>query len=171
MISAASLSPMEALILGGATTPDRSVMTPANSGNSDNGFQSPAPSAQALVCPSTRPSAIHLRTRSAGTGPYSFRSAPMILYIVVLRQPENTRAGGKVAGKSGALPPAGPCAGGRSQAGVAATSASSFSPAFPSSIRRAASSQPSTSDFVLPATNNAAAALISTASRLGPRSL
>src|SRR5690242_12348867 len=107
MISDASLSPMEALILGGAMTLDRSVNTPANSGNSDNGFQSPAPSGRAMVCPSTRPSAIHLCTRSAGTGPYSFRSAPMILYIVVLRQPENTKAGGKVAGKSGGFPPAG----------------------------------------------------------------
>src|ERR1051325_2833606 len=53
----------------------------ANSGNSENSFHSVAPSGRTLVCALIRPSASHCRNCSALTGPYSFPSAPMILYM------------------------------------------------------------------------------------------
>src|ERR1019366_5447745 len=52
-----------------------------NSAISRNSFHSPEPSTCILLRPLTRPSATHWRTCSAGIGPYSFPSAPMILYI------------------------------------------------------------------------------------------
>src|SRR5438876_7938502 len=53
---------------------------PTNSGKVDNGFHGP-PSNRANVCPLARPSAIQARTSSAATGPYSFWSAPMRMYM------------------------------------------------------------------------------------------
>src|SRR5207249_2309680 len=52
----------------------------ANSGKEESGCQAP-PSLHANVCPLARPSLIHTRMSSAETGPYSFRSAPRILYM------------------------------------------------------------------------------------------
>src|SRR5882724_10573162 len=69
----------------------------ANSGKSASVVHSLRPSDHALVCALARPSAIHLRTCSTGTGPYSLWSAPMILYIIVLSQSENTNTKGEVA--------------------------------------------------------------------------
>src|SRR5439155_14169572 len=53
---------------------------PTNSGKVDKGFHGP-PSNRANVCPLARPSAIQARTSSAETGPYSFWSAPMRMYM------------------------------------------------------------------------------------------
>src|SRR6267143_2043168 len=53
-----------------------------NSGNVPSGFQSTLPSPSTKVCALTRPSLIHWRSCSMTIGPYSFLSAPMILYIV-----------------------------------------------------------------------------------------
>src|SRR5436190_16871790 len=105
MISAASLSASGAPILGG----DRRATAPwarsasANSGKSERVFHSLLASDHALVCALARPSTSHLRTCSTGTGPYSLRSAPMILYIIVLSQSENTNTPGEVAKNQDAL--------------------------------------------------------------------
>src|SRR5262245_17805198 len=53
----------------------------ANSGKADAGFHSGLPSAWICVCALILPSAIQRRSSSALTGPYSFLSPPMILYI------------------------------------------------------------------------------------------
>src|SRR6185369_2367420 len=92
MISAASLSASAKPILGGAPcgTAPLGVKISANSRNSPSGFHSLLPSARPLVWASARRSAIHLRTCSSGTGPYSLSSPPIILYIVVLSPSENT---------------------------------------------------------------------------------
>src|ERR1035441_2317996 len=63
-------------IVGGAA--DEAV---ANSGIAPSVVHSVAPSGRTWVCGLTRPSASHWRNWSAVTGPYSFWSAPMILYI------------------------------------------------------------------------------------------
>src|SRR6266542_6672140 len=99
MISAASLSASGALILGGGgfATARWARSASANSGKSARVFHSLTPSDQALVCALARPSASHLRTCSTGTGPYSLWSAPMILYIIVLSQSENTNTWDEVA--------------------------------------------------------------------------
>src|SRR5437879_5494255 len=99
MISAASLSASGAPILGGGSraTPPLAVSRSANSGKSASVFHSLLPSDHALVCALARPSAIHLRTCSTGTGPYSLWSAPMILYIIVPSQSENTNTKDEVA--------------------------------------------------------------------------
>src|SRR5580658_15514 len=52
-----------------------------NSATSAIIFHSVAPAACTLVWPLTRPSVIHCRSCSALTGPYSFWSAPIILYM------------------------------------------------------------------------------------------
>src|SRR5262249_12157814 len=54
----------------------------ANSANAPNGFHSAVPSACTRLCALSRPSAIHRRNSSTLTGPYSFLSAPMILYML-----------------------------------------------------------------------------------------
>src|ERR1041385_4905556 len=53
-----------------------------NSGKAASGLHSALPSACARVCALARPSAIHCRSCSAETGPYSRSSAPMILYML-----------------------------------------------------------------------------------------
>src|SRR5258708_5265067 len=53
----------------------------ANSGNDESGCQSPDPAAWAMVCPFTRLSRIQRWTCAESTGPYSFPSPPIILYI------------------------------------------------------------------------------------------
>src|SRR5881397_3309678 len=99
MISAASFSASSAPILGGAggATAPRSLSASVNSGKSASVFHSLLPSDHTLVCALARRSAIHLPTCSAGTGPYSLWSAPMILYTVVLSLSENTNPRGEVA--------------------------------------------------------------------------
>src|SRR6185503_902541 len=143
-----------------ATAP-LAVRRSANSGKSASVFHSLLPAEHALVCALARPSAIHLRTCSTGTGPYSLWSAPMILYIIVLGQSQNTNTQDEVAKNQDDH---------GHQAADAATNSLSFASASPLSINPIARSQPSPSDLTLPATNSAAAVLSKTASRFGPQS-
>jgi len=62
---------------GGAATGNAA----ANSGSSDTLFQAAEPSIWTLVWALMRPSEIHWRNWSAVIGPYSFWSAPIILYM------------------------------------------------------------------------------------------
>src|SRR5689334_4711378 len=54
----------------------------ANSGKSESGFQSVLPSSWTLLWALARPAAIQARIWSAVTGPYSWPSFPIILYMV-----------------------------------------------------------------------------------------
>src|SRR4029077_8154279 len=63
----------------GAATPG--CRASANSGKEGSGCKLPRGSSRTCVWAFTRPSRIHCRIWSAVMGPYSFWSAPMILYI------------------------------------------------------------------------------------------
>src|SRR3989442_4726878 len=63
---------------------DFAARTAANSGNDDSALHSALPAAWTSVWPLARPSRIQVLIWSDVTGPYSFRSAPMILYMTAV---------------------------------------------------------------------------------------
>src|SRR3954453_4723124 len=73
-----------AMLGGGPHRGGGALSSDANSGNELSGFQSEDPSAWARVSPRRRFSASQRRICSTLTGPYSFPSAPTILYITRL---------------------------------------------------------------------------------------
>src|SRR5689334_6875582 len=80
-MSAGNEDGLEAPSVNGGGAGNLAARTAANSGNDESGRHSVPPCAWASVWPLARPSRIQALIWSAVTGPYSFRSPPMILYM------------------------------------------------------------------------------------------